>query len=53
MAWFFLPRLIAQISFEEWTTDQKLRQTVFLALHDDELPEDVHMPVLGRIATRQ
>jgi ATP-dependent DNA ligase len=42
---FLAPRLIAQISFQEWTSDEKLRQPVFLGLRDDKRPEDVHMPV--------
>ena len=29
------PRLVAQIAFQEWTADQKLRQPVFLCLRDD------------------
>jgi len=29
------PRLVAQIAFQEWTADQKLRQPVFLGLRDD------------------
>ena len=29
------PRLVAQIAFEEWTADEKLRQPVFLGLRDD------------------
>jgi bifunctional non-homologous end joining protein LigD len=38
------PKLVAQIAFEEWTADQKLRQPVFLGLRDDKLPEDCRMP---------
>jgi bifunctional non-homologous end joining protein LigD len=34
------PRLVAQIAFQEWTTDQKLRQPVFLGLRDDKRPEE-------------
>jgi bifunctional non-homologous end joining protein LigD len=34
------PRLVAQISYQEWTADQKLRQPVFLGLrHDKRLLE--------------
>ncbi len=29
------PRLVAQIAYEEWTDDRKLRQPVFLGLRDD------------------
>jgi bifunctional non-homologous end joining protein LigD len=38
------PRLVAQISYGEWTDDQKLRQPVFLGLRDDKKPEDVTLP---------
>jgi bifunctional non-homologous end joining protein LigD len=38
------PKFVAQIAFEEWTVDQKLRQPVFLGLRDDKLPEDCRMP---------
>lgn len=41
---FVVPRLVAQISFQEWTADRKLRQPVFLGLRDDKRPEDVRMP---------
>ena len=40
------PRLIAQISFQEWTADSKLRQPVFLGLRDDKRPQDVLLPKL-------
>ena len=38
------PRFIAQISFQEWTADRKLRQAVFLGLRDDKRPQDVVLP---------
>ena len=38
---FLAPRLIAQIAFQEWTADKKLRQPVFLGLRDDKRPQDV------------
>jgi bifunctional non-homologous end joining protein LigD len=38
------PRLVAQISYHEWTADQKLRQPVFLGLRDDKNPKDVELP---------
>ena len=38
------PRLVAQIAFQEWTADRKLRQPVFLGLRDDKRPEDVCLP---------
>ena len=41
---FLAPRLIAQISFQEWTADRKLRQPVFLGLRDDKRPQEVVVP---------
>ncbi|MFY9529202.1 MAG: non-homologous end-joining DNA ligase [Candidatus Acidiferrales bacterium] len=41
---FLAPRLVAQISFQEWTADMKLRQPVFLGLRDDKRPEEVLLP---------
>jgi bifunctional non-homologous end joining protein LigD len=41
---FLAPRLVAQIAYEEWTADQKLRQPVFLGLRDDKAPRDVGFP---------
>ena len=41
---FLAPRLVAQISFQEWTADRKLRQPVFLGLRDDKPPQDVLLP---------
>ena len=35
------PRMVAQIAYEEWTDDRKLRQPVFLGLRDDKRPEEV------------
>jgi bifunctional non-homologous end joining protein LigD len=34
------PRLVAQISFAEWTADDKLRQPVFLGLRHDKKPRN-------------
>ena len=45
---FLAPRLIAQISFQEWTSDKKLRQPVFLGLRDDKHPQDVLLPEMHR-----
>jgi bifunctional non-homologous end joining protein LigD len=39
------PRLVAQIAYEEWTDDRKLRQPVYLGLRDDKRPEEVVLPV--------
>jgi bifunctional non-homologous end joining protein LigD len=41
---YLAPRLVAQIAFEEWTADRKLRQPAFLGLRDDKKPTDVVMP---------
>lgn len=38
------PRQVAQISFQEWTSDEKLRQPVFLGLRDDKKPKQVILP---------
>ena len=38
------PRLVAQIAFQEWTADQKLRQPVFLGLRDDKKPNESLLP---------
>jgi bifunctional non-homologous end joining protein LigD len=39
------PSLVAEIKFNEWTTDGKLRQPVFLGLRDDKPPREVvHEP---------
>jgi bifunctional non-homologous end joining protein LigD len=35
------PKLVAQIVYQEWTNDLKLRQPVFLGLRDDKSPEEV------------
>ncbi|HEX9245992.1 MAG TPA: non-homologous end-joining DNA ligase [bacterium] len=42
---YLTPRLVAQIAYEEWTADRKLRQPAFLGLRGDKRPEDVVMPV--------
>ncbi len=38
---FLKPMLVAQISFTEWTRDDKLRHPVFLGLRDDKDAKDV------------
>ena len=45
---FLAPRLVAQVSFQEWTADGKLRQPVFLGLRDDKRPKDVVLPEVAR-----
>lgn len=41
------PILVAQIAFQEWTADRKLRQPVFLGLRDDKRPKEVQLPAKG------
>ena len=43
VAWL-APRLVAQISFQEWTADGKLRQPAFLGLRDDKSAREVLLP---------
>ena len=43
-ATFLSPKLVAQISYPEWTKDGKLRHPVFLGLRDDKDPKDVSLP---------
>lgn len=38
------PRLVAQIAFQEWTADGRLRQPVFLGLRDDKKPSECRLP---------
>ena len=40
-ATFLSPKLVAQLSFTEWTKDGKLRHPVYLGLRDDKKPADV------------
>ena len=40
---FVEPRLVAPISYQEWTSDNKLRQPVFLGLRDDKSPREVEL----------
>jgi bifunctional non-homologous end joining protein LigD len=46
---YLKPKLVAQISFQEWTADRKLRQPVFLGLRDDKRPEEVQLPAKGTV----
>ena len=38
------PKLVAQVSFHEWTDDERLRQPVYLGLRDDKKPSEVRLP---------
>jgi DNA ligase D-like protein (predicted ligase) len=42
-ATFLSPKLVAQISFTEWTRDGKLRQPAFLGLREDKSPQEVRL----------
>ena len=46
---YLRPKLVGQISFQEWTADRKLRQPVFLGLRDDKRPEEVQLPPKGTV----
>jgi bifunctional non-homologous end joining protein LigD len=43
-ATWIAPKLVAQVAFQEWTDDQKLRQPVFYGLRDDKKPSEVRLP---------
>jgi bifunctional non-homologous end joining protein LigD len=38
------PALVAQVAFQEWTHDKKLRQAVYLGLRDDKEPRECLLP---------
>lgn len=42
---FLTSKLVAQISYQELTADNKLRQPVFLGLRDDKRAKDVGLPI--------
>ena len=41
---YLAPRLVAQIGFQEWTADRKLRQPRFLGLRNDKAPKECILP---------
>jgi bifunctional non-homologous end joining protein LigD len=41
---FIEPKLVAQISYQEWTEERRLRQPVYLGLRDDKSARDVLLP---------
>jgi len=47
---FVAPKLVAQISYQEWTKEGKLRQPVFLGLRDDKRAQDVLIPAAVDLA---
>jgi bifunctional non-homologous end joining protein LigD len=36
------PTLVGEVSFSEWTTDERLRQPSWRGLRDDKVPDEVH-----------
>jgi bifunctional non-homologous end joining protein LigD len=44
---YLKPSLVAQISYQELTSDQKLRQPVYLGLRSDKRAEEVVLPGVG------
>ena len=36
------PQIVVQVRFNEWTTDGRLRQPIYLGMRDDKDPRDVH-----------
>src|SRR5215212_735717 len=46
------PRLVAQVSFTEWTSDDRLRHPSFLGLREDKSPEEVVREKPGARASR-
>ncbi len=47
-ATWLAPELVAQVAFQEWTDDAKLRQPVFLGLRDDKSPRECALPAAYR-----
>jgi len=41
---YLQPKLVGQFAFQEWTSDKKLRQPVFLGLRNDKSAREVVMP---------
>ncbi|HKF43665.1 MAG TPA: non-homologous end-joining DNA ligase [Thermoanaerobaculia bacterium] len=46
------PKLVAQVSFHEWTDDERLRQPVYLGLRDDKRASEVVLPEASRSGGR-
>jgi len=49
---FVKPKLVAEIGFEEWTKDNKLRQPRFLGIREDKDPKDVVKETPKRIVPK-
>jgi bifunctional non-homologous end joining protein LigD len=49
---FVSPKFVAQIGFQEWTEEGKLRQPVYLGLRDDKKPKDCLLPPQFDISTK-
>jgi len=41
---YLSPKLVAQVAFQEWTKDRKLRQARFLGLRADKAAKEVTLP---------
>lgn len=41
------PELVCEVTFQEWTSDGKVRQAVFLGLREDKNPDQVKKEVVG------
>ncbi len=41
------PELICEVKFAEWTQDELMRQSVFLGLREDKVPEEVEIEKFG------
>jgi bifunctional non-homologous end joining protein LigD len=41
---YLAPNIVAQIAFQEWTANGKLRQPVFLGIREDKQPRDCMLP---------
>ncbi len=44
---YLRPQLVAQISYQEFTSDHRLRQPVYLGLRDDKPAREVSLPEVG------
>jgi bifunctional non-homologous end joining protein LigD len=47
------PRVVVEVKFNEWTTDGKLRQPIFLGVRDDKVPTAVRREPVSAGIVRQ
>lgn len=47
------PKLIAEVTFTEWTRDGRLRHPVFRGLREDKEPEEIRMPETAKQDTKR